>query len=200
MTYSEIWNTGTVDLDGTLAVAAPWLGLYGPTGVFTMVGGSIVGADTGATATFENKNETVQGSGVIGTGGSLYLSNDASATIDANATAALTINTGTNWIENAGTIETTGAGGLTIKSNMQQDGQLMAGKGTLTVTGDSLVTGGGDVNVSATGSLVLNQGQFGIGGVITIAKGGVITTTAGNTTAVTSSNAFCGRRAARRRY
>ena len=185
------WNTGVFDLNGKLAIAAPWLGLYGSTGGFTMSGGSIIGANTGGTAKLQNNNQTIAGSGSIGTGSSLSLNNQKLATINANATAALTINTGTNQIENAGTIETTGVGGLTIESSMQLDGVLAAtGKGALTIAGAE-ISGGGDLNISAVGSLVLNQGQIN-SGEINITKGGVLTTTAGNTTGVSTNNTLVG--------
>ena len=193
----EIWNAGAVTISGTLKAYAPWFGLYGA-GSFDLSGGKILGAPTGGGNTFDNETDTITGSGVIGNGAAtsggngLHLTNSNSATIDANATSALTLNTGTNWIENAGTIETTGAGGMGIDSNVQQDGQLIAsGKGALSVY-KALVQGGGTDSVLTGGTIALNNGQISDGGTISIASGGALKTTAGNTTGVGTTNAYAG--------
>jgi hypothetical protein len=193
---SEIWNTGAVTIAGTLRIDAPEFGLYGA-GTFKLNGGTILGATTGGGNIFDNETDTITGSGTIGNGvgasggAGLYLTNSNGATIDATAAKALTLDTGTNSIENAGTIETTGAGGLAIDSNMQQDGQLIAsGKGALSV--NNALVGGGTYSVLSGGTITLDNGQFGTGGIMTIAAGGTLTTTAGNTTGVGTNNAFAG--------
>ncbi len=195
---SEIFNNGKVAINGgTLLLAAPWFGLFG-TGKVKLSGGTIQSATTGGGNTLQNETDKIVGFGTIGdgsaaTGGNgLHLTNTNGGTINANASAALVLNTGSNQIENAGTLETTGTGGLTIDSNMQQDGQLDAtGTGALLIN-NALISGGGNVNVSATGLLTLNNGQLSIGGLVTTAAGGTITTTSGNTVAVGASNSYAG--------
>ena len=99
-------------------------------------------------------------------------------------TSAMVLETGSNAITNGGLIETTAAGGLTIDSNMYQNGRLAAaGTGALTING-ALVQGLGNVSTSSTGSIVLHHGQLSIGGLVdigsTAAAGGTLTTTSGD--------------------
>ena len=190
--FGELWNAGAFTLDGTLAIGTPTFQLYGPAGSLTMTEGKIIGADGAVSVSFENIDSDITGSGAIGTGASLTLINHADGIINANAATSLTLNTGTNTIVDAGTIETTGTGGLVIESNMQMDGQLTAqGKGALVVKNANL-NGGGDVNVLTGGSLVLHQGQLSIGGPISISSGGKISTTTGDTIGITFSNTLAG--------
>jgi hypothetical protein len=187
---SELENAGSVQVAGTLSLAAPWFGLKG-NGALTL-SGRIVGANTGSVADLEVVASTIQGSGVIGTGSTLALTNASGSLINANSSKALTINTGTNWIYDEGAIETTGAGGLVIDSNVALDGSLTAaGTGPLTLV-NALVRGGGVASVAAKAALVLNNSQLTMAGTISVASGGVIKTTTGNTTGVGSSNALVG--------
>ena len=104
----------------------------------------------------------------------------------------MTLNTASNAITNGGLIETTAAGGLTIDSNMYQNGSLVAaGTGALTIN-DVLVQGLGNVRTSSTGSIVLHRGQLSIGGLVDIgsaaAPGGRLTTTSGDTLGLLASS------------
>jgi hypothetical protein len=93
----------------------------------------------------------VSGAGQIG-GGQMTLAVESGGTIDANGTQAMVIDTGTNMITNGGLIEDTGAGGLTIESAIQNNGQLIAQNGTLTELG--AVTGTGSAKIGNGGTLV----------------------------------------------
>ena len=116
----------------------------------------------------------LSGSGAIGDGDSLTLLNGEHGAIDANRAAALTLDTGTNEIENAGLIETRGAGGLVIESDLQQDGDLVAaGAGALTIR-NAEVSGDGATTIERGASLVLDGGELTFGGTITIDAGGVL--------------------------
>ncbi len=187
--YSQLYNLHDVSVAGALWLADPAFGLYGQ-GILTL-SGKILGANTGSVTNFFNKS-TIQGSGQIGSGATLDLFNYYGDLINANASAALTINTGANTIYNEGTIETTGAGGLVIESNMQLDGALIAaGAGALTLLNEETV-GGGRVSVGARSTIKLDNGQISIGGVMSIAAGGVVETVAGNTAGVSSNNDYAG--------
>src|ERR1700722_13535737 len=143
---------------------------------------------TKAGSHFENSSDTISGAGVIGgPNGDLMLTNEHDGVINASLSQSLTINTGTGASavtdENAGTIETTGSGGLVIDANLDQDGQLLAsGTGALTIEDGSDVTGGGNAEAKVKGSkIVLNDGTLSIGGVISTVVGSSITTVSGNT-------------------
>jgi hypothetical protein len=128
--------------------------------------------------TLVNLNNTISGAGNIGNGGSLTLINDG--TINATGTNALVINTASP-ITNAGLMEATGGGGLTLQSAVDN-----AATGTITAaTGSSggvlsflgsvvnagtieaasglasisqAVTGAGTLAIGATGTLSLLEG------------------------------------------
>lgn len=104
---------------------------------------TIVGAST--TASLTNVDNTISGSGAIGAG-KLVLSNQAAGLIEQTGSLALTINTGTKTVSNAGTIEATGSGGLTIAGAVANTGVLEANKGNLTVSGAVTGTGAAVVN------------------------------------------------------
>jgi hypothetical protein len=201
---AEFNGGGTVNISGssttfaTLDDAAPWMGVYGAK-IALSGKARIIGLTTGGGNTFQNQTGVISGYGTIGngaaaTGGNgLVLTNAHKGTIDGTGGAGqqLVLNTGKNRIENAGTIETTGAGGLAIASYTQLDGSLDAtGSGALAINGAE-IHGGGTVNVSSAGSIRLNNGEFSVG-LISIAAGGKVLTTAGNTTGVDANNDFAG--------
>jgi hypothetical protein len=172
---SEIFNDGAINVDGagsTFEINAPVFELNGD-GVVTLNDGAAIVAFYGPD-TLDNESNTISGSGAIGDGASLTLLNGKQGVIDANGAATLTLDTGTNAIQNAGLIETTGAGGLIIESNLEQDGDLVAaGAGALTIR-DAEVSGDGAISVERDASLVLDGGNLTFGGTITIAAGGVL--------------------------
>lgn len=187
---AEIFNDGMVNVSGaaaTLEIAAPWFELNGSGGVNLSGGAAIVGATTGGGNTLDNETNTISGSGTIGNGSGasggngLILQNDERATIDATGGkgAALILNTGTNAVSNAGTIETTGKGGLTIDSLMYQNGKLIAaGKGALTIN-NAEVQGGGTVAAAKAGSqILLDSGTVNETTISTVAKSLILTQTA----------------------
>ena len=91
---------------------------------------SLHGATAAATLTNHGK---IFGAGALG-GGSMVLVNAAGAIIVGNDSTALTINTGTSTITNAGVIEATGVGTTIIQSAVANTGTLYS-SGTLTVNG-----------------------------------------------------------------
>jgi hypothetical protein len=132
---SEIFNGGSINVAGAgslFEIDDPLTELYG---------GGVLGLSDGASivayynpGTLDNEDNKIVGSGAIGNGDILTLVNGQQGIVDANGAAALVLETGTNAIQNAGLIETTGAGGLLIESDLQQDGHLVAaGSGTLTI-------------------------------------------------------------------
>lgn len=176
---SEIFNDGAINVDGAgseFEVDAPVFELSGG-GVVTLNDGAAIVAFFGPD-TLDNESNTIAGSGAIGDCASLTLLNGAQGVIDANGAATLTLDTGTNVIQNAGLIETTGSGGLVIESDLQQDGDLVAaGAGALTIRGAE-VSGDGAITVTRGSSLLLDSGRVTFGGTVTIAAGGVARDTA----------------------
>ena len=210
---AEINGPGTVILAGTgttagtiatMQINAPYMGLYGGAQVGVSAYGQILGSTSSAT-NLTVHNGLIFGGGYIGnganapTGDGLTLTVTTLGTIDASGAAhAMVLETGANAITNGGLIETTTAGGLTIDSNMYQNGSLVAaGTGALTIN-DALVQGLGNVSASNVGSIVLHHGQLSIGGLVdigsTAAPGGTLTTTSGDTLGLlaSSSDSFAG--------
>ena len=108
-----------------------------------------------ASATLTNVDNTISGAGQLGAG-QLTLSNKGSGTINGNGTVALIIDTGANTISNAGLIEATGAGGVTIQSAVNNTGVLEANGGSLTVNG--AVSGGGSAVIK--GAMLMFASSF----------------------------------------
>src|SRR3984885_12977508 len=197
---------GTGTTPGTIAtmqINAPFMALYGGTQVQVTGKGQILGSTTNS-VNFQVKDAVITGGGSIGNGASapagdgLSLTVTALGTINANGGQAMVLQTGANAINNGGLIETTAAGGLTIDSQMFQNGQLVAaGTGALTING-VLVQGLGNVRTSNTGRIVLHRGQLTIGGLVNIgstaAPGGTLTTTSGDTLGLlaSSNDSFAG--------
>jgi T5SS/PEP-CTERM-associated repeat protein len=176
---AQVTISGTIMLGGALSVTTPNL-IVSAGGAALSGGGTVVLSNlatnaiygASSTATLTN-NDTILGAGLLGSG-VLNLVNSAKAVIDGDDSAALTINTGSQAISNAGTIESTGAGGVTIASAVINSGLLEAIGGNLTVKG--AVTGKGSVKIAggtasflaafseavafgATGTLVLAQSR-----------------------------------------
>jgi hypothetical protein len=187
-TSGGLWNNGTVAVSGVLQVEAPDVGLYGA-GVLTL-SGRIIGT-TSLPQTFVNRS-TIVGAGVIGGNADLAFVNKNVGVVNANTSAVMTLNTGANQIDNAGTIETTGAGGLTILSNVQSDGHLLdTGTGILRIT-SAEVHGAGDFTIGAGATTYINNGELSFAGVITIAKTGKLVNISGNLSGIGPGNAYVG--------
>jgi hypothetical protein len=203
---TEINGPGTVLVSGTRTTAAtiatmqintPFMGLYGGAQVGVSANGQILGLTTGLT-NLQVHNATIYGGGAIGNGGNapvgdgLSLTVTALGTINANGGHTMVLETGANAITNSGLIETTTAAGLTIDSQMFQNGSLLtAGTGALTINGIE-IEGIGNVTTSNVGKIVLHQGQLTDGGLVNIgsaaAPGGTLTTTSGDTLGLLASS------------
>ena len=135
---TEITLEGGIDNEGQLIVGAGAASLGDATlsiaanGATLTGGGEVVldgenadtpltGADAGATLT--NVDNTITGEGLVGAG-ALTLINKVAGVIDADYPMA--VDTGAGSLSNAGLIEATGAGNLTIQSPLANTGQLFA--------------------------------------------------------------------------
>ena len=142
-------NDPTLSIDGTVMLSGG--------GVVEMLGPStfnlIVGVP-GTGATLVNVNNTITGSGMIGQGdGNLTFNNEAAGTINANVSGeSIVIDTGNTAI-NAGLIEATNGGTVTIVDAMANSGTLAANGGLLEILGS--VSGSGAATISAGGTLEL---------------------------------------------
>ena len=91
----------------------------GGAGAVSLNGGSIIATQIGET--LENNGNTISGFGKIGDGTSNLTLNNNAGTIDANNSSnALILNTGSNIITNAATLEATGGATLDINSAVEQ--------------------------------------------------------------------------------
>ena len=106
----------------------------------------IFGSDPSVTLT--NVDNVISGAGQIGEG-QMTLVNEGS--IIADGTNALVIDTGVNTVINSGTLEATGAGGLTVHSDVANNGLLWANGGNITLDGD--VSGMGSALISGNANL-----------------------------------------------
>ena len=185
----EFENDGTASVAGVLSIADASFNLLGPGKL--KLSGSILGADTGAVASFTNRASTIQGSGSIGNGSGLQFINVSGGVVDASG-GLLTLNTGANLITNAGLIETTGSGDLVIDSDLQNDGQLKATGGGWIKLENSQVDGGGATSIGSGATLFLDNSQFSYAGSLSLAANGYIRTMAGDTTGIGANNAYAG--------
>ncbi len=127
-----------------VAAAGATLSGTGSINLSNLATNEITGA--AATATLTNVSNKITGAGLLG-GGKMTLINQAGGTIYGNQATALTIDTGTATIANAGIIENTGTGGTIVKSAVSNTGTLEAIAGTITF--DGAVTGTGTVRITA---------------------------------------------------
>lgn len=202
-------STGTLALNGSTGPTK--LEIYGGSkGGAAVSGGLILLSNSaqnsiisdGAGTQFSNAS-IIRGAGTIGDGW-LRLYNSPVGRINANQAVGLTIvadaaavTAGTeNTNYNAGTVATTGAGGLTIDGAFNNAGILEAlGTGALTIDGQHLATnpgvygGGGIVEVFAGSSIVLkNNAEVTSQAYISISAGGLMKTTSGDTADTVEDN------------
>ena len=128
-------------------------------------------ANSNSSQTLDNVNETISGAGQIGLG-DIQLVN--AATILANASAGMTINTGGGNLQNlaSGLIESTGAGSILFS------GGILSNQGTIEAAGGSTITmNSGVVNANvATGELTGGVWEaIGANSILAI-DGGAVTT------------------------
>jgi hypothetical protein len=130
-------NTGTISLNGSFGHGFSILQI-GASGATLTGGGQVVLtgdasqdmiAEASAAAKLTNVNNTISGQGAIGNG-ALTLINQKYGIIDAN-NGYLYLNTGTNTITNAGTLEATSGSVLLIESAVTNTGTIEANGGTI---------------------------------------------------------------------
>ncbi|HET7805302.1 MAG TPA: hypothetical protein VFL53_13755, partial [Pseudolabrys sp.] len=143
-------NTGTIALDSAGNTTELELIQHG----ITLQGGGqiilsdndqnvIAGAFPGVTLT--NTDNTISGAGQIGDWQTVLINQ---GTIVATGTHALTIETGSNVVINSGILEAIGSGSLAVNSDVSNSGMIWANGGNITVegtvtgTGDALISGG----------------------------------------------------------
>ena len=107
----------------------------------------------GSAASLINDGNTISGDGVIGDS-NLTLVNDSSGVIDANnSTLALAINTGSNAVSNAGTMEATAGGLLLLLSPIVNTGKIIADNATVSLF--DAPTGSGSLVIEGSGNMAL---------------------------------------------
>jgi hypothetical protein len=123
------------------------------TGKVTLSGLNSSIISDGSAASLINDGNTISGDGVIGDS-NLTLVNDSSGMIDANnSTVALAINTGSNAVSNAGTMEATAGGLLFIQCPIVNSGKIIADNATVVVF--DAPTGSGSLVIEGSGNMVL---------------------------------------------
>jgi hypothetical protein len=143
---------GAITLTDTLVATTPKI-VIGAAGATLSGGGRLELTDAStnlvlgdsAAATLTN-DDVIFGAGDLGDG-QMTLDNGATGVIEGYDSVALTINTGTNTVNNAGEIGAVTA--LTIDSPVDNIGELFAAGGTLTAQG--AVTGDGKIVTSGAG-------------------------------------------------
>src|SRR5450432_1357028 len=141
----------------------------------------ITASTTGGSQSLTNVDNTISGAGFIGRfgGNNLTLVNQAKGVVDANGTNTLILDASSSGtVTNAGLIESTGAGGLTLESGTFANSGKIAdsGAGALTLVNATIDdTGGG--TLSPGGSLILENGTV-LGGTLSVGAGQAITVNA----------------------
>jgi hypothetical protein len=152
-------NTGSINLQSAgnlteLKITASNATLSG--------GGTVVLSDNSqnyvygaaASTVLTNANNTISGAGQLGNG-QLTLVNQAAGVINGNASNTLVINTGANLVTNAGLIEATASGGLTLNGALTNTGTVTANGGKVTITGN--VGGAGSETLMGASSLEIGS-------------------------------------------
>ncbi len=115
-----------------------------------------------ASATLTNVNDTISGAGRLGAGqtslpgaGGLNFVNQAAGIVNAVGANALVLNTGLNVVLNAGLLEASGAGGLTIQNTAINDtgGGVIQANTTARVSLQSATISGGFLKSVGSGSI-----------------------------------------------
>jgi hypothetical protein len=164
-------SAGTSTADLIIGAAGASLTGGGQVNLTSAAGNRIYGAAAGDTLT--NVSNRIVGAGLLGAG-KLTLVNDAGGSIVGNQSLALTINTGTVAIMNAGVIENFGSGGTAVMSPVVNSGTLIADTtGTLTLAG--AVSGAGIAQINggtlyAKSAFSENVAFMGTTGVLELAR------------------------------
>jgi hypothetical protein len=167
----NIHNTGVIALNSTgdetdLQLIENGVTLDGGGQIVLSDSDANVISGTSSTVTLINEDNIISGAGQLGNG-ELSLTN--AGTIDATGIHLLTINTGSNIVFNSGTLEASGAGGLTVASPIANSGVLWANASYLTVQGEvsgsglAKIDGAGtiDFEASSTANVVFGSGAAG---------------------------------------
>jgi len=192
-------GAGALDLDGVKGGEATLEFFAGGTidggEIVLSAGGYNLIDSNGAGQQFSN-NSDLLGAGTIGDGW-LRLYNGVTGVIDANAAAGMKIvedtnafnNNSENFNYNAGIIETTGAGVLTFEAGgFLNGGTIDAAGGAITFQGAQDTNGGGLVETTGSGKIVLADGSvIEDNDYVSISSGGALTTSAGDTGAKADS-------------
>ncbi|MDQ2860567.1 MAG: hypothetical protein M3T55_07565 [Pseudomonadota bacterium] len=185
-------NPGRIAVNSSTAHAGNTDLIVGAAGAALSGGGQIVLTALGTNriygvvkgATLDNIDNRISGAGLLGNG-VLTLVNGAKGVIVANSSVGLTLNTGSNTIDNAGVIYTSGSGLMVIDSAIANNGVLSTHGGLLKVNGAvsgagrAVVTGGlldftssfsQNVWFGAAGTLELGQSHLYGGELINFSK------------------------------
>ncbi|MGO8797683.1 MAG: beta strand repeat-containing protein [Roseiarcus sp.] len=150
----DYYNYGTLELDGSGAASTLELnGGFELRGDGDLILGNSTGnsiVSNGSPQSFANFGNTISGSGTIGDA-HMSFSNYLDGTVDANGATALTLAADAGEMLNAGLMESTGAGGLTISGNLINSGVLKSTAGLLDVTGN--LGAFGQAEIGGTGSI-----------------------------------------------
>jgi len=150
VTGAEVTLSGAINLTTNMSLTSTNLivaaggAILGGTGEFILsanASNSLYGADNAASLIV---NGRFYGAGQLGAG-QLTLIIGAGGFVDGYTTVALTINTGSNIIQDAGTLYAIGSGGTFVDSAVDNTGKLYADGGTLTLEGAVTGAGTGDI-------------------------------------------------------
>jgi len=147
---AEITMSGAINLTTNMSLTSSNLIVASSGAVLGGAGEFILSANASnslygvSNATTLIVNGRLYGAGQLGAG-QLTLIIGAGGFVDGYTTVALTINTGSNIIQDAGTIYAIGAGGTIVDSAVDNTGKLYADGGTLTLEGAVTGAGIGDI-------------------------------------------------------
>jgi Ca2+-binding RTX toxin-like protein len=154
----SIHNSGTIELASTGSETDLEILFRGAT---LTGGGQVLLSDSAQNVIFGGSADTVltnvdnhiSGAGQLGAGQMVLVN---AGLIQADGINALVIDTGTHTIVNSGVLESTGAGGMTVASAVDNSGHLWANGGDLRlladVTGDGSATIDGDASLTFAGA------------------------------------------------
>jgi hypothetical protein len=146
-----IENSGTIVLGSTgsetdLQILVESATLQGGGQVLLSDNGNNVIFGGAANATLINIDNTISGAGQIGAGQMTLLN---AGTIVADGANALVIDTGSNVVNNSGTLGALGSGGLVVMGALDNSGELSAAGGSVSIHGE--VSGNGSATIGDGG-------------------------------------------------
>jgi VCBS repeat-containing protein len=152
----SIHNSGTIELGSTGSATDLEILFRGAT---LTGGGHVLLSDSAHNVIFGGSADTVltnvdnhiSGAGQLGAGQMVLVN---AGLIQADGLNSLVLDTGTHTIVNSGVLESTGAGGMTVASAVDNSGDLWANGGDLRLLAD--VTGNGSATIDGDASLIFN--------------------------------------------